>query len=315
MRNNGMINHWYTANELANFKLPELPATKAGLIKRAEREGWAWQARNARGGGKEYSIDNLPEAAKLELYRKAGAEHEIKLPAKKETTDLANVKDWQRQAMDARLMILSEVEKMAQAFFDGAILKAEKTFADMAKGGEHPDWLMERVQQANVRGGKKGSRRVSKSTLRYWRTILQKQGEYGLLPAMPKQPKAKLEWLEPFLKEWQKPTKPSIVQAYEVLEAHGVNLPHIDTVRRHIRQMPHIEAQRGRVLSRKMRDISKFKRRTADMLLPNDVYTADGHKADFEVYDIISGNIFRPEIISVLDVKTRLCVGWSTPKI
>ncbi len=306
-----MHKEYFTASELASYELASLPSTFQNINRKAQKEDWKHQQRNGRGGGKEYHINSLPEAARIDLLNKLNAENKPTLPAIKE--DIGNTKDWQKDAMEARLLILTEVEKLAQ-ILEGKILKAEKTFAEMAANNEHPEWLMERIAQANVRGGKKGSRKISKATLRNWRGLLQKSGQMALLPKAPQTQKAELAWLDPFLKEFQKPTKPSIAQVYEVLEAQGYAMPHIDTVRKHVRSLPLLQKERGRKLSRKMREIKSFKRRTVDMLLPNDVYTSDGHKADFEVYDFISGNIFRPEIISVLDCKTRLCVGWSAGK-
>ncbi len=309
-----MNKEYFTSYELANLGLPHLPSSPRGIIARAHKEGWQWRERQARGGGKEYHINSLPEEARIDLLNKLNKEEPTVPAVKAESVPYSgNIKDWQKDAMEARLLILTEVEKLAQ-ILGGKILKAEKIFAEMAAKEEHPDWLMERIAQANIRGGKLGSRKVSKATLRNWRSLLQKSGEQALLPKTPKTTQTEYAWLKPFLKEWQKPTKPSIAQVYEILEAQGLAMPHIDTVRKHLRRMPTIEAQRGRKLSRKMREIKSFKRRTVDMLLPNDVYTSDGHKADFEVYDFISGNIFRPEIISVLDCKTRLCVGWSAGK-
>src|SRR5690606_28996914 len=42
------------------------------------------------------------------------------------------------------------------------------------------------------------------------------------------------------------------------------------------------------------------------------IYMADGHRCDLEVANPETGRPFRPEIVSVIDVRTRRCVGWST---
>lgn len=55
----------YTAKELAG--LPGMPTTEEGTRIRAEREGWASRKRAGRGGGKEYFIDSLPDAARSAL--------------------------------------------------------------------------------------------------------------------------------------------------------------------------------------------------------------------------------------------------------
>src|SRR5574343_130252 len=40
----------YTAAELAAMQLPGLPTSKSAMLARAEREGWPYEERSARGG-------------------------------------------------------------------------------------------------------------------------------------------------------------------------------------------------------------------------------------------------------------------------
>ncbi len=65
---------WFSAQELADMALPGLPATKRGIQVIADREGWARtcneqgplaRKRAGRGGGFEYHIALLPEAARI----------------------------------------------------------------------------------------------------------------------------------------------------------------------------------------------------------------------------------------------------------
>ncbi|MFN3858386.1 MAG: transposase domain-containing protein [Caulobacter sp.] len=68
---------WFTAAELAARGLPGLPGSKRGVQMAADREGWAEaadgqgrplaRARKGRGGGVEYHVSLLPEAARLAL--------------------------------------------------------------------------------------------------------------------------------------------------------------------------------------------------------------------------------------------------------
>jgi putative transposase len=65
-----------SAAELAELKLPGLPATKRGVQLLAAREGWPFEAAPARGGEvRRYAVTNLPVAARrtLEQRRKAFA--------------------------------------------------------------------------------------------------------------------------------------------------------------------------------------------------------------------------------------------------
>jgi len=70
---------WFTVAELAELALPGLPTTKRGIQMIADREGWAtyrdstgaacFRPRKARGGGLEYHVSLLPEAARTKLSK------------------------------------------------------------------------------------------------------------------------------------------------------------------------------------------------------------------------------------------------------
>jgi transposase InsO family protein len=74
---------WFTAAELAELKLPGLPASKRKVNERAAKECWALQVdgdgmplarpRQARGGGLEYHITVLPSASRTALVRRGVA--------------------------------------------------------------------------------------------------------------------------------------------------------------------------------------------------------------------------------------------------
>ncbi len=49
---------WFSAQSLA--RLPGMPATESGVIRKARDKGWQWQKRAGRGGGREYHISALP---------------------------------------------------------------------------------------------------------------------------------------------------------------------------------------------------------------------------------------------------------------
>lgn len=68
---------WFTAAELAEMGLPGLPGTKRGVQMVADRQGWMTRLdgdgepcarkRTGRGGGVEYHVSLLPDAARLKL--------------------------------------------------------------------------------------------------------------------------------------------------------------------------------------------------------------------------------------------------------
>ena len=61
------MKEWFTAKELAEFKLPTLPSTERNIQLKSKRDCWKFRARSGRGGGKEYHISNLPEVARIQL--------------------------------------------------------------------------------------------------------------------------------------------------------------------------------------------------------------------------------------------------------
>lgn len=62
---------WFSARELADLKLPAIAGFFTKIIDQANREGWTFRPRAGRGGGREYYIGSLPEAARMELARRA----------------------------------------------------------------------------------------------------------------------------------------------------------------------------------------------------------------------------------------------------
>ncbi len=76
----GGSKNWFTAAEIADLALPGLPRTKRKVNERADKENWALRSdsagvalarkRQGRGGGIEYHLSCLPDAAKGELVKR-----------------------------------------------------------------------------------------------------------------------------------------------------------------------------------------------------------------------------------------------------
>jgi putative transposase len=112
---------WFTAAQLAELNLPGLAASKRGILDTAEREGWAGMTdldgvklarpRKGRGGGTEYHLSLLPEAARAALskVRPAAAKR-----ADRETTLLRYERLPQGLKDEAlrRLVIIQRVEQL-----------------------------------------------------------------------------------------------------------------------------------------------------------------------------------------------------------
>ena len=302
----------YTTRELSEL----FACSRQSLDKRSKRESWQSRPRSGRGGGNEWLVASMPESTRAKLAEVFAAllceesvcpQQAISRPAP------ASMTDRQREIRDARLVILDTVAGMSVSM---GILEAEQRFARMAKRGELNESLMKLVETANAR---KGSRKaLSPATLRNWRRCLKQEGPDSLAPRNPSPTKALVpDWLPYFREHYNIPTKPSVREIHEKLIAtphllpDGVRLPSLRTVERILKSLGEVEANRGRMLPRELKNLKAFHRRDFSKLLPTDVYTADGHTVDMYVLHPVHGKPFRPEVTSVLDVATRLCVGWS----
>ena len=70
---------WFTAKDLAIQKLPGISADRADVHRQATREVWQSRPREGRGGGREYHISSIPEAARIEIARRALIENPVEL--------------------------------------------------------------------------------------------------------------------------------------------------------------------------------------------------------------------------------------------
>ncbi len=66
-----MKKEWFSRDDLVALALPAIASSLRGVLDQANREGWRWRPREGRGGGREYHLGALPEAARIELARRA----------------------------------------------------------------------------------------------------------------------------------------------------------------------------------------------------------------------------------------------------
>ena len=298
----------FTSREIA----AALGCNISTVHRRATSESWPVSGtRQARGGGKVFALVTLPvdirtrlAESRLTVDAPAPALAEPAAPA----IPAPLLKDWQREIRDARLAILAEVRKLAE--IGGGILQAEAHFSRLAARGELAPHFSRLVEKANARKGK--DRALSPATLRLWRRTREQKGPDALAPRAASTPKPAIPaWLPPLLDFYRRPTKPSLAYSYGEIAKTRTDLPSLRTVERTIVQLGELATAPGRMLPRELKSLRAYVKRDFEHLLPCDVYTADGHTLDAEVLHPIHGRPFRPEVVSVLDVATRRCVGWS----
>ena len=318
----------YSAKELADMKLDCLPTSKVGIADLAMREGWSYVDVTGRGGKRrEYTPSaEVMAAIKAKLVNDllpavttptvahnmlpvahTGAEFGL-------STHQANVEGARRMVLDAIDRINREAGVSREA--------AMTTMLTQARCGVLNPTLEAALRLArDGRGSKNGVKSdpyPSVRTIKGWRKD-QLEGN-SLAPAGGLNALNIPAWAGEFLKYYQRPQKPSVADAYddfldsdwaEAQLANGEKLPSIHQCRRFLDKMGNVSREVGRMGARELKNIKGFRRRKFAHLLPNDIWTADGHTFDAEVAHPYHKRPFRPEITMILDVATRKAVGWS----
>jgi putative transposase len=297
----------YTAKELAG--LPGLPGTERAVQIMAKREAWPSQKRAGKGGGSEYPLTALPEATRLHLIKAPTASAKAKtLPALQQTTaivPMSKLTDSQRQCADARTIAMRMIEALADSI---GVNRAIKKIIQEFNAGKLPQ-----LAAANARPSE-GRTLSYDGMIKWWMKWLASEKDPQCLAPKAAPPRQEAPWVEQFEKCWAKPQKPKLtevlVELQKVLPA-GVAMPSYDQARHHLIKMGEIDRNKGRMSGPELAAIKPYRRRLTDHMYPGDAYTADGHCFDGEVAHPYHGRPFRPEITPVLDIASRMCVGWS----
>ncbi|EIG26611.1 DNA-binding protein, partial [Haemophilus paraphrohaemolyticus] len=95
MEANNLKTH-YSAKELLNMSLTNLPNSVQAIIYQAKKNNWKSQKRQGRGGGLEYELASLPIEIQNELLLKTTpAQTAVELQKIEETRPLASNEIWQ----------------------------------------------------------------------------------------------------------------------------------------------------------------------------------------------------------------------------
>lgn len=314
---------YYTARELAGKT--GLPKTESAVIRRAKRESWQGRKRQGRGGGVEYHISVLPEttrAALLDEQIAASPETVCPISIKEQTPlpavqtqqlqELATMKTWQQQVMDARLIIIRLIEKAEPEF---GVTKAIRKVVEKAQSNELPEEVARLIPTANARGGKTGKRTLSERTLmRWWSTYLKADRDYRSLAPAVVEKNDLPRWAGDFLKIYQQPQKLSVPHALSLYRQNlpaGERAPSEQAVRRFLAKYSRLEIQKGRMTASELRGQKMHRVRSTEGMQPLDIVQCDGHSFKARVAHPATGRPFKPEICAVVDSVTRCVVGWS----
>ncbi len=306
-----------------------MPGDESNIRKSAKKN--LWPARNKlRGKGLEYPRSCLPQETQTALIERdlsatstalipvssspattAGA-----LPAASKLTLAGlllpaqasnDLTDKQRDERDARSGVLAAIRRL-QASSGCSQAAAMTTLLTTAQAGKLEPSLDSLLRLARDPRGRAGDGYPSIRTLKRWLKAT------DLAPKMARQDMSVPPWAPALMKLYGQPQKPSLAACIEQLPEQlqaGVIAPSYAAANRFINKLGNVERQRGRMLSREIKNLLPFKRRDASDMTPDAIYTADGHTFDAEVSHPRHGKAFRPEITTVLSVPSRRCMGWS----
>lgn len=319
---------WMSASEIAECGLPGISGNRVNVSNWISRTATLSPSlvrpRSGRGGGLEVSIDALPDAARAELARRAQAEalvpqtaadeHAIAVEADKRqiaSRISGHLTARQRAVMEARSTLLLAIDQRAMIAGCGRSKAIASFLADI--GQNRLDGAQtEVVIRANDKASH--SRIVSRSTIYGWFAERDRAGVIGLAPKSTREKSDLPVWFDAFLRHYQKPTKPSLLEALRLYTATlpaGATPPTERQVRLALGRMPQLARAKGREGKLAMRARMAYTARTFDDVLPTSVYVADGKTFDAEITHPIHGQPFRPELTTIIDVSTRRVVGWS----
>jgi len=304
---------WLTAKELAELRLAGMPTTVRGINKTAVE----WRAhptlarrRAGRGGGWEYHIDQLPADARVDLEgrRAEAATRQARALDLQRISQqgLESLTARQRVVMEARAALLTEAE--ARRVRHGwRERRALLSLVEDHEAGRLDDDLRRAAKRACER------KALSLRTLQMWARQMREGGLAALAPRPKKRARAldEIDWLPDFLRYYQRPQKPSIPHALEMMARDGLTPPSYDQVRRVLKRLSIPAREQGREGRLAIRKYLPYVARDTSALQPTTIYSADGTTFDAEVEHPVSKKPFKPEVTTIIDVATRRIVGVS----
>lgn len=312
------MKEWLPANELIG--LPGIPGTVAGVLYRAKTQNWKFRSRKGLGGGKEFAVADLPPETREAICQEA-IEITENLPVKADKNKslavydpepvqpLEDLKQWQREIFDARVIIFREFERLQS--LHGTKSAINKLLA-LVETNSLPDELQYAAELANARRG--SGRTISRAMILRWKKTVKDNGILALAPKSGTQSNSVPEWANYFIKAYNRPQKPSITDALNLMAEimpEGMEMPSYDQVKRFNKSRSTIDRERGRHSPNALRKFRGYVDRITDDLQPGELYLCDGHSFKAKVAHFDHGRPFHPEVCCVICAKTRVAVGWS----
>ncbi|CAM4383885.1 hypothetical protein [Acinetobacter pragensis] len=316
----------YSIAELLELNLQTLPKTRRGLEKFVIANNFKYREVPSRGKGgtrKEYELscelNNLISLYEIKNEVISSSLTTEVIPvgftSKSPTCPASELMNWQREIAENRLFVVRYIQQQIKQGTKKT--PAIEQFIADADALLLPEEMQLTVQKANAKAGE--GRTVSRRSVFDWIKSVEDAEKHKINVISILAPKARQTeipvWAVELLKLWAQPQKPTLPAVLELLPNYlkaDMPCPTYNQAYRFIKEkMGNVDAQRGRMGARELKNLQPFIRRDTEQLLPTDVYTADGHCFDAEIAHPMHGKPFRPEITAIIDVATRRLVGWS----
>lgn len=288
----------YSIAELHELELDGLPTSRRGLEKYVLAHSLKYREVPSRGKGgtrKEYELSyelqNLISLRQIKNEVVSKSKPSEVMPdidhANRPVCYANELMNWQREIAENRLFVVRYIQqKIKQGIKKTPAI--EQFIAD-AEALILPEEMQLAVQKANAKAGE--GRTVSRRSVFDWVKSVEDAEQHKINVISVLAPKARRSeipaWAKDLLKLWAQPQKPTLAAVLELLPNYlkaDVPCPTYNQAYRFIKEkMGNVEAQRGRMGNRELKNLQPFIRRDTEQLLPTDVYTADGHCFDAEV--------------------------------
>ncbi|WP_150526252.1 transposase domain-containing protein [Roseibium sediminis] len=297
------MKEWFSFAELAEARLPDMPHSVRGLLKRAKKDGWTEKSRLVPGSTKsvqEFHVSLLPGPAQLRLALlmepAANDEEDPQADARRKLWDrFHGLSEAQKRVCEERLKTLQAVTK-----FEVAGLKS----ADAIK------------RAAKTAG-------VSTATVYNWRSqVLHHEREDWLAALAPSTAKA-IEFAECHPDLWEmlksdylRPGKPGFSACYRRVEKFAkanefVPFPSERSLRRRLNhEVPKSVQTMARESKDKAKTLYPAQRRTRSHIHAMQMVNMDGHT--FDVFVLFPGRKkpSRPCLVAIQDLFSGKIIGW-----
>lgn len=314
----------YSARQIADLGISGLPTSERGIQIKAKKERWPAIKQPCQGGYTvKYMTMLLPEEIKmaitlattkpLDLPAVPKVNKSLAVPEQSNLPAITELKEWQRQVMGARLVILRVVDDLTKHYGTN---KAIATLIKRVNDRQLPtnlDHLYQLIPLANARSGKgEGKRTLSRTSIFRWKGLFAK-GMTALAPVGVECSDVP-PWAGYFIECYNRPQKPSVPEAMEKMAKvlpPGIAMPSYSQVMRFQKKRSRLDIQKGRKSGTELQAHKGHRVRDTSELKPLDVGVCDGHSFKARVAHPVHGKPFYPEICTAVDAATRVITGWS----